>query len=332
MDRKWDMLIALLVFATICGSSSAGKPAKECLFNGTIAGLEDNCTRITGNLMLSGSDPIATLYSKLAYVEEINGCVQVIGTTYSRLDFFARLRTVVCTNTSVPVDFMIANNSALERLGMPVLRVSRLGLTFNLKLCITSEEGARFTNVQRGLNDTFLICQGRNGTLRECNSTSNGMNGGLADNCELITGNLYIEGTNNANISDKLQFVKEIYGRVYIRSTNLNSLLIPLLEKVYASEPTATATLDPTFSVSGNSNFTKLQTPKVNFMAKNEMAFLTTDAAYVMDQDLCNQLSPYGQVVSNGTVCVAKHTAGRNQWSSIILLALAMFFGMDVAF
>ncbi|CAO4386928.1 unnamed protein product [Caenorhabditis nigoni] len=313
------MFLAIVVFSTIWGCSIAGKPAKECVFNGTVTGLDDNCTRITGNLVFGGSDPIATLYSKMAYVEEVNGCVQVSGTTYPRLDFFARLRTVVCTNTSFPVDFMVANNSALERLGMPYLRVTRLGLTFNPKLCITTEEGGRYTNVQRGQNDSFVLCQGRAGALKECNSTMNGINGGLTDGCELITGHLYIERTNNANITDKLQYVKEVYGRVYIRSTNLNTLSMPLLEKVYASDPMATATLEPTFSVSGNTNFTKLQVPKVNFMAKSDQAFLTSDVSYVMDQDLCNQLSPYGQVVSNGTVCVAKNTPRHNQWSSIIL-------------
>ncbi|KAF1749008.1 hypothetical protein GCK72_025475 [Caenorhabditis remanei] len=280
--------------------------------------------------MFTGSDAINTLYSKLAYVEEINGCVQVSGTSYTRLDFFARLRTVVCTNSSLSVDFMVANNSALERLAMPVLRVSRLGLTFNPKLCITSEEGARYTNVQRGAADNFAICQGRAGVLKECNSTQNGMNAGLPDGCELIVGNLYVEGTNNQNITDKLQYVKEVYGRVYIRSTNLNTLAIPLLEKVYASEPIASATLEPTILVASNTNFTKLQVPKINFMAKNELAFMTSDMSYVMDQDLCNQLSPYGNVMSNGTVCVAKHTSDPKLWSSIIA-SLAIYLSVVVS-
>ncbi|CAL2051696.1 unnamed protein product [Caenorhabditis brenneri] len=321
----------LLILATFWGTSLSGKTAKECIFNGTLSTLDDNCTRITGSLMFAGSDDIKTLYSKLAYVEEVNGCVQVSGTSYPRLDFFARLRTVVCTNTSYPVDFMVSNNSALERLAMPVLRVSRLGLTFNPKLCITSEEAARYTNVQRGAADNFTICQGRAGALKECNSTSNGISGGLPDGCELIVGNLYIEGTSNMNITDKLQYVKEVYGRIYIRSTNLSTLSIPLLEKVYASEPTASATLDPNILVASNTNFTKLQLPKINFMAKNDLSFMTSDTSYVMDQDLCNQLSPYGKVMSNGTVCVAKHTPAPKTFAAATLVAFA-FYLLSVVF
>ncbi|CAA91021.1 Receptor L-domain domain-containing protein [Caenorhabditis elegans] len=294
----------LLIFALcFCGSVFAGRAAKDCIFNGTFTGLDDNCTRISGSILFGGSDAINTLYAKLAYVEEVNGCIQVTGTSYTRLDFFARLRSVTCTNTTLSVDFMVSNNSALERLGMPVLRVNRLGLTFNPKLCITTEESSRYTNVQRGAADNFTACQGRAGVLKECSSTPNGVNGGLPDDCELITGNLYVDGASNANITTKLQYVKEVYGRVYIRSTTLSNLTIPLLEKVYASEPTASTTLDPTINVASNMNFTKLSVPKINFMAKNDLSFLTSDASYVMDQDLCNQLSPFGNVMSNGTVC-----------------------------
>uniref|UniRef100_A0A8R1HWI7 Receptor L-domain domain-containing protein n=2 Tax=Caenorhabditis japonica TaxID=281687 RepID=A0A8R1HWI7_CAEJA len=293
----------LVLLAALFEGVLAGKAIKDCVFNGTMATMEDNCTRITGSLTFTGSDDIKVLYSKLAYVEEINGCVQVVGSGYIRLDFFARLRSVVCGNSSYTVDFAVANNSALERLGMPVLKVNRLGLTGNPKLCITSEEATRYTNVQRGSADNFTLCQGRAGVLKECNSTQNGFNGGLADGCELITGNLYIDGQNNANISNKLQFVKEVYGRVYIRATTLNNLTIPLLEKVYASESTTSTLLDPTILVDNNNNFTSLDVPKINFMAKNDYSFVTNDDSYVMNQDLCNRLSPFGKVMSNETVC-----------------------------
>ncbi|CAI2358125.1 unnamed protein product [Caenorhabditis sp. 36 PRJEB53466] len=308
----------VILGALLCGSAFAGKTTKDCVFNGTISALDDNCTRITGSLTFSGADDIKTLYSKLAYVEEVNGCIQVTGTSYVRLDFFARLRSLSCSNTSVTSDFMIANNSALERLGMPVLKVSRLGLTFNPKLCITNEEAARYTNVQRGAADNFTICQGRAGVLKECNSTMNDVNGGLPDDCELITGNLYIEGQNNANISAKLQYVKEVYGRIYVRSTSLSNLSIPLLEKVYGSESTSSTSFDPNILLSSNTNFTKLDVPKINFMAMNDLSFMTYDASYVMDQDLCNRLSPYGNVMSNGTVCVpTKKSPEIGVWLSI---------------
>lgn len=100
-------------------------------------------------------------------------------------------------------------------------------------------ERVRFTLFLKIFTSSHSPTKKSSGVLKECSSTPNGVNGGLPDDCELITGNLYVDGASNANITTKLQYVKEVYGRVYIRSTTLSNLTIPLLEKVYASEPTA---------------------------------------------------------------------------------------------
>ncbi|CAI5455715.1 unnamed protein product [Caenorhabditis angaria] len=294
-------------FFWLGGLSEAGKTTKDCQWNGTVSALDTNCTNINApsGLILNGTDDIKVLYKQFAHVTTVTGCIQISGTTYARFDFFARLRTINCSNSSFTVDFMASNNSMLERLGMPMVQISRLGLTFNPKLCITQSEAVRFTNVQRGQSDNITICQGVSGNLKECSSTINSANAGLEDNCEIITENLYVDGVNNANISQKLQYIKEVNGRIYVRATTLTNLTIPMLQKVYGAESSYNTVNDATIYVVGNSNFTTLDVPKVDFMAQNDYSFLTADASYKMDQSLCNRLSPFGSVQSNGTVCVS---------------------------
>ncbi|CAB3400441.1 unnamed protein product [Caenorhabditis bovis] len=193
--------VCILVSATII---EGGVPSKNCIYNGTLNALEENCTTITGNVIIKSTDVPTVLYNKFVHTVAIDGCVQIEGTQLQGLDMFARLLTVKCVNSSFAVDFYIGNNTQLERLGMPVLTVDRLGLTSNPKLCLTHEEMIRHKNIQRAFTDNILTCQGKSGEVKECNSTASSANAGLIDGCEIVLGDLYIEGMDNADISNKL--------------------------------------------------------------------------------------------------------------------------------
>ncbi|PAV69636.1 hypothetical protein WR25_25050 [Diploscapter pachys] len=149
---------------------------------------------------------------------------------------------------------------------MPVFRTGQILASNNPRLCLLPDEVQRWGSILNPTNggiNSISQCAGRiGGQVTTCQSIQGQENGGLPDNCEIITNTLYLDMTNN-NTDGKLQYITTIYGHLYIRSTNTSKISFPALERILVSDIITPTWEDPAVLFDKNGNLSTIEFPKL---------------------------------------------------------------------